>query len=76
MLKTADTEWSLLGIDEVSSTTYCIDGSVGATHQSGIMLDGLLLQEQTRQLPCHSSLCNCEPSSLKETAYYAGRQVI
>lgn len=73
MLRTADTEGSLLGRDEVSSTTTVLYGSVGATPQSGIVLDGLLLQKQTGQLlPCKSSLCNHEPS-LKKAMHCAGR---
>lgn len=48
MLKTADTEGSPMGRYEVSSTTSYIMSYMDSTHQSGIMLDGLLLQEQTR----------------------------
>lgn len=62
MLKTADTEGSPMGRYEVSSTTSYIMSYMDATHQGGIILDGLLL---------HSPLCNQDPSK-RQCAVQAG----
>lgn len=76
MLKTADTEGSLLGRDEVSSTTHSTIWQCGSYPSEWYYVGWVAFAGADRAvtMPLLSSLCNHEPS-LKEALCCVGRQV-